>query len=85
MSNVEQQLLSVAWRELDVRELIRLCKTNKQFSNICRDPNTWKYLLKRDFNIDNVGNDALSLYVKSFLMQKLLYIIIFINNEQYVK
>lgn len=29
--------------------LINLCKTNKKWANICKDENTWKILLNRDF------------------------------------
>lgn len=61
------QLLTFGWEQFDVRDLVRLCKTNKQFSQLCKDSKTWSILLARDYNIDYNGPDALDKYVGQFL------------------
>ena len=38
---------------LTVSDILRLCKTSKEMNNICHDPETWDYLLWRDFEIQS--------------------------------
>ena len=65
---MEQKLISdVIWRTMDVRELVRLCQTSTYFKSLCDNPETWRFLLKRDFKIDYSGNDTLKKYVKQLL------------------
>ena len=52
----EDQLQSHIWKELHVSQLIRLCRTNKFFTDLCKQESFWQYLLKRDYNIDSVDN-----------------------------
>ena len=54
----EAHLRTVIWQSLDVEELIALCQTNKTFKQLCDDPRTWQYFLKRDFGIVSTSSDA---------------------------
>ena len=38
---------------LSVSEILRFCKTSKEMNLICQDPETWAYLLWRDFDIQS--------------------------------
>jgi hypothetical protein len=48
---MEKAFQTTAWRELSVEDLLKLCATNKEFLKICNSPETWSFLLQRDFNI----------------------------------
>lgn len=37
---------------MDATSIINLCMTNKQNMNLCNDPELWRYLLKRDYNVE---------------------------------
>lgn len=50
-----------------MRDLIRLCKSNKRFSRLCRDPATWRFLLTRDYGIETMSNDAMKIYIGAIL------------------
>ena len=52
------------YKYLSYEEIINLCNTNYLFSSICRNNETWKYLMKRDFAIDYIGVDAYREYLK---------------------
>jgi hypothetical protein len=45
------------WRYLPVEDIISQCSTSKRMKEICDDPETWRYLLKRDFDITNPYTD----------------------------
>lgn len=47
----KQIFLSDIWKQLDYQTLIKYCQTSKKYLPICLDPETWIYLLKRDFNV----------------------------------
>ena len=51
LNHYKQNFLSQAWKQLDYPTLIQYCQTSKEYLPICQDPQTWIYLLKRDFNI----------------------------------
>ena len=38
------------WRDLPVEDILSLCRTNREFRKLCKDNNTWIFLLERDFN-----------------------------------
>ena len=50
MSDIERHLL---WRYLPVVDIISNCQINTAFQQICNDPETWKYLLYRDYTVDS--------------------------------
>lgn len=51
------------WKNLSYEDIIELCLVNKDFNKICQDNNTWKYLLKRDYDVTYTGNDARQEYL----------------------
>ena len=44
---------------LRVEDLLRLCRTSKEYSKWCKDPLVWRRLLRRDFGIDAKHNPQL--------------------------
>jgi hypothetical protein len=45
------------WKYLPVEDILRMCGTNKKMKEIYDDPETWRYLLKRDYKIESSTND----------------------------
>ncbi len=50
-ANIRQLIPKHVWQNMDYKTLINLCKTSQQYYLICKDPNTWIFLLKRDYNV----------------------------------
>lgn len=50
-------------RHLSVKDIINLCKTNNKYSDVCRDPQVWRYLIKRDFNVEPETDDPRKEYI----------------------
>ncbi len=69
--NPEQQLLSYGWQQLPIRQLVKLCRTNKSFTQLCNQESTWQFLLNRDFNINSTDNSRKK-YVKQLLKRAAL-------------
>ena len=46
----------IMWKYLPYEDIVSLCQTSRGFSEICNDPETWRFLLYRDFNIQMIGN-----------------------------
>ena len=45
------------WKYMSVDTLLKYCSINKKINTICENPDTWKFLLLRDFNIKkHIGN-----------------------------
>ena len=44
------------WKYLPYEDIVRLCMADRRFNTICSDPETWKFLLVRDFNIQMRGS-----------------------------
>ena len=44
------------WKYLPYEDIVSLCQTSRGFSEICNDPETWRFLLYRDFNISKTGS-----------------------------
>ena len=61
--NLYDPLMEVTWKYLPVYEILRLCETNKKLHSLCKDPDTWKYLLERDYSIETDTKDPKSLYI----------------------
>jgi hypothetical protein len=51
------------WKNLSYEEIVNLCRTNVEFSNICQSNVMWQYLLYRDFDITYTRENARSLYL----------------------
>jgi hypothetical protein len=47
----------ISWEYLHVDVIRRLCSTNIQMRKICDNPETWRYLLKRDYKIQSTSSD----------------------------
>ena len=41
----------IMWKYLPYEDIVSLCQTNQAYSAVCNDPETWRFLLYRDFNI----------------------------------
>lgn len=68
MSQLESSMLSsVGWRYLDICELVRLCRIDSTFANLCQQPTTWQYLLSRDFDVKTEKQTAQYIYFKYVL------------------
>jgi hypothetical protein len=50
-------------QHLPVETLIQYCRTNKRFAEICAKPETWRYLLQRDFPFTYTGSLPKELYI----------------------
>lgn len=50
---------SVMIEYLSAPEIIKLCRTSKNFEGICKDEGTWKFLLERDFGVTDSTNSRL--------------------------
>jgi len=50
------------WQHLPIKDIINFCRTNIEFEGICRDNHTWRYLLRRDYNIDYKGDNPYEVY-----------------------
>ena len=61
-----EQLSSYIWQQLPIKHIIKLCRIDKTFAQLCSQKSTWQFLLKRDFNIDSYENPRKK-YVKQLL------------------
>ena len=52
------------WKNLPIKNIISLCKTNRFMMRICENNDTWRYLIHRDFNKNYNNNNAYHKYVK---------------------
>lgn len=50
-------------RRSDYNTIVNLCQTNSVWKRYCDDPETWKFLLQRDFNIDTFDEDPRRQYL----------------------
>lgn len=64
---MQDQILAVVWRFLEVEDLIRLSQTNRGFHQLIKNDNTWNFLLQRDFNIKCNHKDHRKKYFKILL------------------
>lgn len=75
MNSPQQVLFSSVWRYLPTSSLLKLCETNKPFSELCSNDETWNTLLKRDFNNakfpSNPRKKYFKLVLKKFADQRL--------------
>lgn len=59
LTTYKRTFLPEAWKTLDYLTIINLCLTSKEYLEICQNPETWIYLLKRDFKITwDLNNQA---------------------------
>ena len=61
---IRQPLKHELWRTLPINDLLSLCRTNKEFNDICKHNNTWIYLIQRDFGTSYNGPNAHLVYKK---------------------
>src|SRR3989338_7288531 len=52
------------WKNLPIKNIISLCKTNRFMMRICENNDTWRYLIHRDFNKNYNKKNAYHKYVK---------------------
>ena len=95
---MNQMLQNEIWPSLPVPTLLSLCKTNKEYYNICSQNSTWVYLIDRDFGISYTGDNAQSVYKKYqeilnyfspvfpiITLQALEFIANFVSDYQYLR
>lgn len=61
---IHQPLKHELWRSLPIKDLLSLCRTNREFNDICRQNSTWVYLIQRDFGASYNGPNAYLAYRK---------------------
>ena len=49
-------ITTIAIQYLTVEEIMTLCKTNREYRDICKKQSTWKFLLERDFEVVEAKN-----------------------------
>ena len=74
-----------AWERLPIESILNLCKSSRELAQICADPTTWNILLKRDYDIEYRGQNALTEYTKNLIRDivSLLYEISELPRTQY--
>ena len=50
---LERSLATFGWQQMHISEILKLCSVNKAFNNLCNNPDTWNFLIHRDFKISN--------------------------------
>lgn len=67
MDNLPIDIISMISSGINIEEFLKLCATNKTYSNICSKNQVWGLFLKRDFNIDyyakNIGISPRDYYI----------------------
>lgn len=58
------------WKTMSIRDILKYCKTNKKFMEICNDPNTWRFLLMRDYNEESITSNPKKEYVDLYKFEK---------------
>ena len=58
----------IMWKYLPYEDIMNLCITNRAMSEICNDPETWRFLLYRDFNI--VADGSLDELRDAYLVER---------------
>ncbi len=52
--------------ELPIKSILALCETSRRFAAICDDNRVWKFLLKRDYNIEWAKKEAREEYIRRY-------------------
>lgn len=68
IESIKQSTLPTLWQHLPYAELIEFGKTSKEYNRILENPETWIYLIKRDFNIDSNPKEAKDFYELLYLV-----------------
>ena len=58
------------WKYLPIDTILNYCSEDESSSEICNDPNTWKYLLYRDYSINSKTDDPKKEYMKEREFEK---------------
>lgn len=54
------------WRYLPVGEILRYCQSSSEIYSVCEDPETWRYLLLRDYSRISATDDPRSEYEREY-------------------
>lgn len=58
------------WKYMSVDTILKYCSLNKKMNTICKNPDTWSFLLLRDFNVKkHIGNQR-SEYMRLYNRRK---------------
>jgi len=53
MEQLDQNLILYEFiSHMSYQDIIKLCRTNKYYNQICQNNYVWSFLLKRDFDVD---------------------------------
>lgn len=64
MNNLSFDIASeVLWKYLPIDQILQYCRTNRAFASICNNPDTWRFLLMRDYNQTSVTNNPRAEYI----------------------
>lgn len=58
------------WKTMSIGNILKYCKTSKKHMEICNDPNTWKFLLMRDYNEESVTPNPKKEYIDLYKFEK---------------
>lgn len=58
------------WKTMSIGNILKYCKTSKKHMEICNDPNTWRFLLMRDYNEESVTNNPKKEYIDLYKFEK---------------
>lgn len=53
---------NIVWKYLPADGIIRYCRLNRSLQSLCNSPDTWRYLLYRDFTIVNPESNTREQY-----------------------
>lgn len=65
------------WKFMSIKDVLNYCIIDTNSYKICNDPDTWKFLIYRDFNINNLD------HISDIRELKRIYFIQYIKNKTY--
>mgnify|MGYP005858297533 CR=1 FL=1 len=65
------------WKFMSIKDILNYCIIDTNSYKICNDPYTWKFLIYRDFNINNLD------HISDIGELKRIYFIQYIKNKTY--
>jgi hypothetical protein len=68
---MDDPFTNVTWKYLSISDIRRLCATSTQMKTICDDPETWRYLLYRDYTINSTSSDPKREYHREELRERI--------------
>jgi len=70
------------WKYLSIDEIHKYCTMNKDMYNVYSDPDTWRYLLYRDFSIVSATQDPKKEYMRETEFERRVQDVMSIPSEE---